>query len=166
GQLGDASVEPIDLQATGGAETGQVPSLGGDGQFLWVDVGTPDGLTIAGKGEIAGLTAKNTPVDADVVLIEDSESNPVNAKKKLSWQYIKSVLKTYLETYFASNFPGVPTSLAVTVISDVRIDLVWVAPSYVGGGVITGYKIERESPIGGGWSTIVSDTGNTNVTLQ
>ena len=38
GQLGDASVEPIDLEATGGADTTQVPSLGNDGKFLWVDL--------------------------------------------------------------------------------------------------------------------------------
>jgi len=160
------SIAPSDIEQTNSPSTGQVPSKASGDQFTWVDAGTPDGLTIAGQGEIAGLTAKNTPVDADVVLIEDSESNPVNAKKKLSWSYIKSVLKTYLETYFMSNFPGVPTSLVATAISDVRIDLVWVAPSYVGGGAITGYKIERESPIDGGWSTIVSDTGNTNVTYS
>ena len=34
GQLGDQSVEPIDLDLTGEANTGQVPSLGGDGKFL------------------------------------------------------------------------------------------------------------------------------------
>jgi hypothetical protein len=163
-------VEPLrsdDLDALNSPTPGQVPALGTGGLFEWVDAGTPDGLTIAGKGEINGLTAKNAPVDADVVLIEDSESSPTTFdKKKLSWAYIKSVLKTYLETYFVSNFPGVPTSLVATAISDVRIDLVWVAPSYVGGGAITGYKIERESPIDGGWSTIVSDTGNTNVTYS
>ena len=59
-------------------------------------------------GEIAGLTEKNTPVDADVILIEDSATSPVaNLKKKLSWQYVKSVLKTYFDTLYRSttSFP-------------------------------------------------------------
>jgi len=64
GQLGDASVEPIDLEATGGAETGQVPSLGGDGQFLWVDLaGGGDMLKSVYDKTDAGIVDKAQEVD-------------------------------------------------------------------------------------------------------
>jgi hypothetical protein len=64
----------------------------------------------------------------------------------------------------AESPPDPPTDLVATVVSFSRISLSWVAPVDDGGSAITGYKIERESPIGGGFTTIVADTGNTNTT--
>lgn len=62
----------------------------------------------------------------------------------------------------AVSAPSVPLSFIATTEDDDAINLSWTAPSSNGGSPITGYKIERESPIGGGWATLVADTGNTN----
>lgn len=118
-----------------------------------------------GKIAVDSYPDKATPVDADLVPLQDNEVTGLPTKK-LTWANIKATLKTYFNGLYVSIIPDAPTSLVATTVSDVRIDLVWVAPAYIGGGVITGYKIERESPIGGGWSTIVSDTGNDNVTYS
>jgi hypothetical protein len=45
-------------------------------------------------------TAKTTPVNADIVLIEDSAATW--ARKKLSWTNIKATLKSYFDTLYAS----------------------------------------------------------------
>jgi len=62
--------------------------------------------------------------------------------------------------------PDAPTSLTATADGTDTIDLDWDAPVDDGGSAITGYKIERESPVSGGFSTLVADTGNTNTTYS
>ncbi|MCV0392560.1 MAG: fibronectin type III domain-containing protein [Nitrosopumilus sp.] len=57
--------------------------------------------------------------------------------------------------------PAQVTGLSAVAVSPSQINLSWTAPND-GGSAITGYKIERESPIGSGWSILVSNTGNTN----
>jgi hypothetical protein len=59
--------------------------------------------------EIGEMTAKTTPVDADVTVIEDSAAS--GAKKKLSWSNIKATLKTYFDTIY-STFDGTWASLS------------------------------------------------------
>lgn len=53
-----------------------------------------------------------------------------------------------------------PTSLVATSNNATQIDLQWVASTMQN---ILGYKIERETPSGSGWATIVANTTNTNV---
>lgn len=52
------------------------------------------------SGEISAITAKTTPVDADVTIIEDSAAS--NAKKSLSWANIKATIKTYYDSVSAT----------------------------------------------------------------
>jgi len=60
--------------------------------------------------------------------------------------------------------PDAPTSLTAIAVSLSQIDLSWIIPAD-NGSPITGYQIERESPIGGGFVTIVADTGSTLTTF-
>ena len=53
-----------------------------------------------GSSQIASLTSKTTPVDADVFMIDDSADS--FKKKKLSWANLKATAKTYFDgLYFA-----------------------------------------------------------------
>ncbi len=62
------------------------------------------------------------------------------------------------------SIPNSPTNLFATVSGD-NINLFWTAPIFVGFDPLIGYKIEREQPIGGGFNTITSNTGNTLLTF-
>ena len=63
------------------------------------------------------------------------------------------------------NVPDALASLTAIAVSLSQIDLSWTAPAD-NGSPITGYQIERESPIGGGFVTIVADTGSTLTTFN
>lgn len=54
--------------------------------------------------------------------------------------------------------PSVPKHLTVIGASSSFVELQWLGPDSAGTGAISGWKIERESPVGGGFSTLVSDT--------
>lgn len=64
-----------------------------------------DAFHVSVSGEIAAVTGKTTPVDADVTLIEDSAAS--NAKKKLTWANLKATLKSYFDTLYAVAAKGV-----------------------------------------------------------
>lgn len=56
--------------------------------------------------------------------------------------------------------PGAPKQLSIVGGSASTVDLRWFGPDDSGSSVISGYKIERESPVGGGFSTLTSDSGS------
>lgn len=62
--------------------------------------------------------------------------------------------------------PQPPTGLTANAASSSQIDLSWNAPSESGCTAITGYEIERSIDGGSTWSTIVSNTGNTETTYS
>lgn len=62
-----------------------------------------------------------------------------------------------------TSVPDAPTDLVVAATSNSNINLAWIAPVEDGGTLITGYKIFRETPIGGGFIVLVANTGTTAV---
>jgi hypothetical protein len=66
----------------------------------------------------------------------------------------------------ATTFPSAPTALSASTLSSSQINLSWMTPADDGGSVITGYKIERESPMGGGFATLIADTNSTSTTYS
>lgn len=50
--------------------------------------------------DFTSLTAKTTPVDADLAVIADSAAS--NVAKKVTWANIKATLKTYFDTLYAA----------------------------------------------------------------
>lgn len=63
-------------------------------------------------------------------------------------------------TTTAASYALPPTSLVATSSSSTQINLQWVASTMQN---ILGYKIERQTPSGSSWATIVSNTTNTNI---
>ena len=55
--------------------------------------------------------------------------------------------------------PDAPIQLEASAPSSTSIVLTWRFTGNPGSNPISGYKIERESPVGGGFSTIVANTG-------
>lgn len=95
-------VDLIDAPADLTGHAGEAIVVNGTADAL--DFATPSATDAAAihdnvSGEIAAVTDKATPVDADVMLLEDSAAS--NAKKKLSWANLKATLKTYFDTLYA-----------------------------------------------------------------
>ena len=63
-----------------------------------VDSAIGDKLSKTGTGELSAMAAKESLVDDDIFMIEDSQA--ANSKKKTIWSSIKSVLKTYFDSLY------------------------------------------------------------------
>jgi hypothetical protein len=89
---------------------------------------------------------------------------PNPAKVRVEQPAIYSFIDTIEEvehgstTYPSGNAPGAPTQLIAEPNSDGDVMLAWTITLGVGSSPIKGYKIERESPVGGGFSTIVANS--------
>lgn len=114
---------------------------------------------------VSGATAKDTPVDADMLPLMDSAAS--NVIKKLSWSYIKSVLKTYFDgLYTLSNLGGVATT--DSRLSDARTptnhNLIDTTGHPVT-GLTTGHVLKASGATAYGFSALAaSDVGLSNVT--
>lgn len=64
--------------------------------------------------DLTSLTAKTTPVDADLLVIADSAAS--NVAKKLTWANLKATLKTYFDTLYAAVGSGITNSAGANVV--------------------------------------------------
>jgi subtilisin family serine protease len=119
---------------------------------------------------VAALVFAANPslTNKDVQNILDSTAIDIGAASRDTWygyglinpvDAIAKATNTPLNTA-----PSAITDLAATPGNNL-ITLVWSAPNN-GGSAITGYKIERESPVGAGFSIIVTNTGSTLTTYS
>jgi len=82
--------------------------------------------------EINALTGKTTPVDADLVVIEDSASDPAYGKKKLTWANLKATIRSALGMSFLK-FAGTSTSEKTYTAPDVDSVLITNQPAEISG---------------------------------
>ena len=89
----------ISLSATGELATDAIQSYIVDLGNYFTSLNVEGALQEVGA-KLSPSASKTTPVDADTLLIADSEAS--NVFKKLSWSNIKAILKTYFDGIYAT----------------------------------------------------------------
>lgn len=141
----------IDLSWTAPASDGGSPILG----YL-IERESPTGN---GFDVLAGNTGTTSTTFTDTNLTPGTQYNyRISAINAMG---IGAASTAAADTTTAATAPGAPTGVGATAETPTTNLLTWTAPVSDGGSPITGYKIERESPTGGGFATIVGSTGST-----
>ena len=151
-------------------------------------VAVDDSFTISANSATTGffVLTNDTDLDADTLSIS-SVTTPTHGSTSISGN---AVLYTPTTDYCGSDTfdyvvsdgtatdtgtvtvtincttPGVPTVLTASVLSQNQITLTWTAPTTTGGAAITGYQVERESPVGAGFAVIVVSTDTPTATYS
>jgi len=116
--------------------------------------------------QVSTLYSYNTILNSTTLV--DTTVNPSNVYEYKSANINQNGQSVWSFSGSSLNFtvPTEPLSLVVTSASTTELGLSWTPPTEDGNQPITGYKIERESPIGGGFTTILADTGNNNTSYN
>jgi hypothetical protein len=93
--------------------------------------------------------------------IETSPTD-IRPEKEITYRFINDLdeIKDGEITDPAGRAPSAPVRLHHRGNNSDKVELNWYGPDDSGAVRITGYKIERESPVGDGFSTLVADTGS------
>ena len=92
---------------------------------------------------------------------ERKQPKLVRSERQDQFRFADSVdeIENEPATYPSGRVPGAPTGLTVTADSSTSVELRWdMSTTEPGSGAICGFKIERESPEGGGFSVIVNNS--------
>lgn len=125
-----------------GAVTGPVSAVDGDFAVFNGTTGVivKDGGTLGSM--INAASAKTSAVDADMLPLMDSQA--ANVVKKLSWAYVKSILKTYFDGLYEPVSANIQTTVADVVD---LVTLSGVAANAQNMGVFTGTTLSDTETI-------------------
>lgn len=118
-----------------------------------------------------GNAEKTNPVLYPIVIRERGISNPRDIRPEQEdgdSVFINNIGE--IEGGETSNptgiIPGAPQFLTLYETSTTTVDIMWQGPLVPGSPGITGWKIERESPVGGGFTTVTANNGTVAMSHQ